>query len=369
MRVALGVHAGTLGGPRSYGLGLLRALATEFPEDRWIAVTDRPDAVADVPGVEVAALSIPARVLRPAVEALLLPRLLRRLAPDLYHGTKHSVPARMGFPVIATIHDLAYEVLPETFGAAAGAYLRRETRWAVTRARRLVVPSASTARDLERLLGVERERIVVVPNGVADAFHRSVDPAEVARVRTAHGLPDRFIVCVGTLQPRKNPEVLLDAFLDLRTAGLDPAVGLVFAGRRGWRIEGFLRRVGHLGAAAGVRLLEDVPDGDIPPLLAAAEVFASPTSYEGFGLSIAEAMAVGTPVVAGDGSSVPEVVGDAGILVPPRDRAGLGAALRTLLDDAGERSRLGAAGRARAAAFTWSAAARAIRRVYAEATA
>lgn len=362
MRVALGVVAGTVGGPRSYGLGLVRALAEEFPRDEWFVLTDRPADFEGIPLAGVVRVPLPAKVLRPAVEAALVPRALRRLAPDVYHGTKHSVPGRCPCPSVATIHDLAFFAMPRTFPRASGMWLRAEARAAVRRAARIVAPSAHTKADLVEHLRADPARVAVVPNGVAGPFLRPVPAAEAERVRRVHGLPDRFVLCLGTLQPRKNPDVLLEAFTSLGT----PGVELVFAGRKGWMAGPFLRA---LARTPGARLIEDVPDADLPGLLAAAEVFASPSSYEGFGLSVAEAMAVGLPVVAGDSSSVPEVVGDAGILVPPRDAAALGAALRRLLGDPAERRRLGEAARRRAASFTWASAARAVRSVYAEASA
>jgi glycosyltransferase involved in cell wall biosynthesis len=367
VRIAVGVVAGTTGGPRSYGLGLLRALAEEFPGDAWYAITDRPGDLEGIPLAGIERVAIPAKFLRPVVEATAVPRALRRIRPDVYHGTKHSVPARSPCPTVATIHDLAFFAMPATFPRASGLWLRTEARAAVRRARRIVVPSAHTRDDVVRFLRADPGRIAVVPNGVAPPFLAPVPAAEVERVRRAHSLPARFVLCLGTLQPRKNPDVLLAAFDALRASGAAAGVDLLFAGRKGWMAGPLLREVARRGARGGVRHLPDVPDADLPGLLAAAEVFASPSSYEGFGLSVAEAMAVGRPVVAGDASSLPGVVGEAGILVPPRDAAALAAALGRLLADPAERARLGEAARRRAATYTWRAAARAIRAVHGEA--
>jgi glycosyltransferase involved in cell wall biosynthesis len=351
VRIALGIVAGTTGGPRSYGLGLAAALAAGFPGDEWFVLTDRPGEFAGIPLAGVVRLPVPAKALRPAVERVLL----------------HSVPPGAPCPAVATIHDLAFFALPGTFPRASRLWLRAEARAAARRAARLVVPSESTRRDLERFLGVDPSRVAVVPNGVAPAVLRPVPAAEAERVRARHRLPARFVLCLGTIQPRKNPLVLLRAFERLRRSGAADGVGLVYAGRRGWMAGPFAREMGRRGASLGARWIEDLPDADVPGLLRAAEVFASPSSYEGFGLSVAEAMAVGTPVVAGDGSSIPEVVGDAGVLVDPEDEEALAAALGRLLADPAERRRLGEAARRRAARFTWEEAARRTRRAYGEA--
>lgn len=181
-------------------------------------------------------------------------------------------------------------------------------------------------------------------------------------LRQKYALPDRFILSVGTIEPRKNLSTLLEAYHTLRQS--DPELGLVIAGRRGWRSAGFFQRLQALGLTTEVHLLGPVPDADLPALYGAAAVFAYPSLYEGFGLPPLEAMACGTPVVASNTSSLPEVIGDAGLLVAPHDVAGLAASIKMALSNTALRADLRARGLMQAVRFTWEAAARATLQVY-----
>jgi glycosyltransferase involved in cell wall biosynthesis len=219
--------------------------------------------------------------------------------------------------------------------------------------------SHSTARDVETFLGVPHDRLRVVPLGVAPVF-RPQSAEVVAELRRRLELPDRFCLFVSTIEPRKNLPVLLDAW-----SHLEHRVPLVVVGSTGWRareIEAKLDR-----ARGDVQRLGTVARRDLPALYSAADCLCHPSWYEGFGLPPLEAMACGTPVVVSDRSSLPEVVGDAGLLVDPADPDAWTAALERVLGDRELRNDLRRRGRARAASFTWTRTAKETWRVLEEA--
>ena len=184
-----------------------------------------------------------------------------------------------------------------------------------------------------------------------DSAFRPLDEAAVRAFRARYGLPDRFILYLGTLEPRKNVPRLLEAYARLRRGGEAPM--LVLAGPRGWRHAAIDARVAALGLGDAVRFLGYVPASDLPLCYNAASVFVYPSLYEGLGLPPLEALACGTPVVASNASSLPEALGDAALLVDPRDPAALAGALAAALADEPLRGRLRAAGFAQARRFSW----------------
>ena len=221
----------------------------------------------------------------------------------------------------------------------------------------------ASRRDIIRHYRLPAAKVVASPLGVEDAFRPVVDPAILAAVRERNRLPDRYILAVGNLQPRKNLRRLIEAVAALRATRRDDC-RLVLVGQPAWRH-------GELDAVAAAHGLRDaivatgyVPAEDLPALYSAAEVFAYPSLYEGFGLPPLEALACGTPVVTANTSSLPEVVGDAGLLIDPLDTGAIAAALARLLDDVALRERLRQAGFARAAAYSWRETARRTLQVY-----
>ena len=273
---------------------------------------------------------------------------------DLVH-----YPSGMGplFPcprLLVTVHDLIALRRPEWFLPGHARYYRWAATRGVRRAVRIVADSQHTARDLEELLAVPADRVDVVPLGVSARFSpRTRD--EQAQARRALGLPERFLLFVGTHEPRKNLGRLVRAW---ESVSGEIEEDLVLAGRRGWRCEGLLDQCARSPHAARIHLPGHVAEEQLPALLSSATAFVWPSLYEGFGLPPLEAMACGTPVITADSSSLPEVMGDAALLVAPRDIEALAEALRRVCLQAALHEALREQGLARAAQFTWENTAR-----------
>lgn len=280
------------------------------------------------------------------------PRELRRLGPQCYFGAAGALPlGRLSLPAVVTAHDMAIYRHPEWFPRGQLLSVRLVVPLSMRSADAVVGVSRHTAREVAALFGVAADRLHVVPEGVAPDY-RPLAEEELLSTRIRYGLPERFVLYVGTIEPRKNLATLLDAWSRLRDRP-----PLVVAGEWGWRVDEVRPNLERAGS--GVRLLGPVDPSALPALYNLAGCLAHPAWYEGFGLTPLEAMACGTPVAVSNATSLPEVVGDAGLLVDPADVEGWTSALERLLADAGLRADLRQRGLRRAAAFSWERAARA----------
>ena len=264
---------------------------------------------------------------------------------DVFHASVlvHRPPSRTR--LTATIHDLTCFLMPELHPAANR---RAEQSFAalLRRADGLIAVSECTKNDAVRVLGIAPEKITVIHSGVADAFFEC-PPAAVDAVRRHYQLRRPFVLFVGTIEPRKNLETLLDAFEAL-PLGLREHHDLVVAGPVGWASGRTVRRL------SDVRYLGYIPEDHLAPLTAAATVFAYPSLYEGFGFPVVQAMAAGVPVITSNVSSLPEVAGDAALLIDPRSQSELRSALSRVLTSSDLRTSLTNSGRERAKLFRWS---------------
>jgi glycosyltransferase involved in cell wall biosynthesis len=299
-------------------------------------------------------------------------------ALDLLHAPDFVLPPTRARTIV-TIHDLSFLVHPECAQPGIVRYLTDAVPRGLRRANVILADSQATRRDLVRLLAVDPARVELVYPGVGPQF-RPMAAEETTPVRHRLGLPDRFVLFVSTLEPRKNLVRLLEAFALLEAGGwglgasadypassLQPPASrmhLVIAGRRGWLYEDIFAAIDRLQLRERVRLLDYVHDNDLPALYNLAAAFAYPSIYEGFGIPPLEALACGTPTVIADNSSLPEVVADAAVLVSAEDVGSIASGIARVVSDEGLRARLRAAGPAQARKFTWEQAAKRVLACY-----
>jgi glycosyltransferase involved in cell wall biosynthesis len=285
-------------------------------------------------------------------EQVAQPVALWRLRPDLAHALAFVTPVLNLVPGVVTVYDLSFVHYPALLPAARRLYLRVLTRRSCQRARRVIAISHSTARDLSATFGIPPESIDVALPGVGSQFAPLPD-ADVAAFRARKGLPDRFLLFLGTLEPRKNLPVLLRAYAQL-PARDRAAVHLVLAGGRGWMSDDVFGTIEALDLSDSVHLPGYVAPDELPLWYNAAEAFVYPSVLEGFGLPVVEALACGTPVLVSDVSSLPEAAGETGYCLPPGDVAAWTDALARVLHDPAWCEEAGARGRVHAARFTWA---------------
>ncbi|MDW8234299.1 MAG: glycosyltransferase family 1 protein [Roseiflexaceae bacterium] len=291
---------------------------------------------------------------------------------EVFHATDQLPYAPPGAATVLTFHDLTTRRFPEMHVAENAALHAAKERFARDRADRIIAVSEATRRDIVSELGIPPERISVVYEA-ADARFRPHTPDEtrsiLSRYDLAHG---RYVLSVGTLEPRKNYIRLLEAYAALRArydACRRMLPPLVIAGGYGWKYDAILAAPERVGVAGLVRFLGRVPDEDLPALVAGARVFVYPSLYEGFGLPPLEALASGTPVVVANTSSLPEVVGDAGLYCDPYRVDDIARQIAALLECEDLAQRLRRTGLERAKQFSWERAARETLAVYAQARA
>lgn len=280
-----------------------------------------------------------------------------RLLPgvDLFHGTDHLLPPFRRIRSVFTVHDVIPQLLPEFHLPLNRWYLTLMFPRFLARADAVIAVSECTKRDTMRLYGIPEEKIRVIYEGVDARFRPVRDAAVLGRVRRRYSLPEEYILYVGTIEPRKNLARLLKAYHALKQKGYGHK--LVFVGAKGWLYQPVFDTMRALGLEGDVILPGYITDEDLPAVYADASLFVFPSLYEGFGLPPLEALACGVPTVVSDASSLPEVVGEAALKVPPTDTGALAAAMERVLSDAELAQRLAAAGPGRAALFTWEKAA------------
>jgi glycosyltransferase involved in cell wall biosynthesis len=360
IRIGVNAHLLSLAlGYRSAGINwyihnLLRRLPEADPELEYtVFVGERGYSAPRSMRLQVSRLPTGRPPVRILWEQALQPWAVRRAQVDVLHGPAFVGPLTSACPCVITFHDLSFLFFPQGFRKLNRSYLRTFSRLSARRARRVIAVSESTKRDLVKWYGLPAAKIDVVYNGVDTSF-QPVPTDQVNAFRSREGLPERFILFVGTLEPRKNVARLIEAYARL-PKGRPP---LVLVGSKGWLYDEIFARVEALSLQGDVRFAGYVPVEALPYWYNAAELFAYPSLYEGFGLPALEAMACGTPVVTSTASSLPEVVGDAARLVDPGDVDALASAMEQVLADRDLRAQMREAGLAQSRHFSWETAAR-----------
>lgn len=365
-RIVLGAYLlSGITGYRQAGIHqYIRALLDEFSStpqmDAEITALVSPTALSEVPAARSHLTILPASrstespINRIRVEQLETPALLRQLRADVYHGMAFVAPLRAPCPTVITVHDLSFITQPRTHKVFNRIYLSLYTRLACRRAARVIAVSEWTKRDVVNLLGVDPARVSVIPHGVHARFTPQ-PPDAVAAFRARHRIGAQSIFFLGSLEPRKNLPALVEAYQ--RVLPRVPDAELIVGGSPGWKYEPLYKRIAELGLKDKVRFIGQVPQDELPMWYSACAVFAYPSLYEGFGMPVLEAMACGAPVVTSNATALPEVVGDAGLMVPPHDIDGLTHALSGVLASSSLQAELRDKSIVRARGFSWARAA------------
>lgn len=366
-RPRIGLNAHLLSGEAGYRRAgihqYIYQVLRHLPADgsRYVLFTRQSGEWAGRPDFEAVATAWPTerRAARILWEQSAWTAEARRRRLDLLHSMAFVTPPWPPCPVVVTIYDLSFIHLPDSFPARQRRYLTAQTSRSCRTATRLVAISEAGRQDIHQRFGVPLERIDVVVPGVGDNF-RTQAAEDLASFRQREGLPERFLLHVGTLQPRKNIPVLLQALARID----DRDISLVLAGGKGWLYDEIFAQVEALGLRERVRFAGYVEDEALPLWYGAASALVFPSLYEGFGLPIVEAMACSTPVIAARTSSLPEAGGDAALYFDATDADGLAAQIDRLLGDPALAADLRGRGLAQAARFTWEEAGRETGAVY-----
>jgi glycosyltransferase involved in cell wall biosynthesis len=290
-------------------------------------------------------------------------QMLRDIRADVVHFTNGMVPISSPVPTVVTIHDMSLTLFPGFHPRRRVLLNRPFVNLAARRADAIITVSEAAKRDIVRLYELEEGRVHVVHEAAAPRFRVIHDRCALRQVRDKYGLADRFILYVGTIEPRKNLPLLIEAFARRRQAG-DLPHQLVCVGPYGWLSHDIAGQIDRLGVGHAVRFTGYVPFEDLPAIYNLAEMFVFPSVYEGFGLPVIEAMACGTPVITGSVAALNEVAGDAAERVSALEPALLGEALVALARAPERREDLSRRGIERAASFSWQRAAKETLAVY-----
>jgi glycosyltransferase involved in cell wall biosynthesis len=367
LRIAIDAHSvgAKLAGNESYATNLIEALAQVDSVNEYTLYVTTAEARARFsqrwPNFRVQTTFPHTPLIRIPVT---LAAELRKRPVDVLH-VQFTAPPFSPCPVVVSVHDLSFEHLPQTFNRRSRTQLRLTVRHSVKRAARILTLSEHTRRDMIETYGTSPERITAIPLAAPSYFGRVREKRELQRVRHIYGIEGDYILCVSSIQPRKNLPRLVRAYESLRNKrGPGKLPKLVLVGKCAWLYDETLRSIEEGRMKDSIILTGYVPQSDLPALYSGSICFVYPSYFEGFGLPPLEAMKCGTPVIAGNRTSLPEVVGDAGILVDPFDVDAIAAAIERLIDETDLRQQLSVKGVARSRLFDWNETARRTLNIY-----
>ena len=360
MRIAIDAHSvgARLGGNETYAINLIEALAEIDRSNHYTLYVTKPQAIDRFanrwPNFQVRQTLPHTPLVR---IPLVLSRELRRRPVDVLH-VQYTAPPFAPCPIVATIHDLAFKHLPETFNRRSWMQLRLTVRRTARRAQEIITVSEYSRQDIIKTYGIPADRITVTPEAAAETFARATDETNLQTVRKRYGIEGDYILSLCSIQPRKNLVRLIEAYSLLRRLHPEGKLPqLVLAGKRGW-LDKETWRAAQADKTTGICFTGYVADEHLNALYSGATCFVYPSYFEGFGLPILEAMKCGAPVIAGDRTSIPEVAGEAALLFDPFDTSSLVEALKRVLTDSAFRQSLSAKGLQRANEFHWQTTAR-----------
>ncbi|MGI8836238.1 MAG: glycosyltransferase family 4 protein [Pyrinomonadaceae bacterium] len=367
MRIAIDAHSvgNKLGGNESYAKNLIEALAEIDGVNQYTIFVTRPEARERFsnrwPNFQV-------RTTPPHTPFVRIPLTLsaelRRNRVDVLH-VQFTAPPFSPCPVVVSIHDLSFEHLPQTFKRRSRMQLRLTVRRSARNAAQVIALSEHTRADLIDTYNLRPEKVNVVPLAAPDAFAPVRDDNELQRVRQIYGIDRSYLLSVGSIQPRKNLRRLIEAYSLLQQQQPECKLPqLVLVGKNAWLYDETLQLLKDRDVGASIVLPGYVPESDLPALYSGALCFIYPSYFEGFGLPPLEAMKCGAPVIVGNKTSLPEVVGDAALMIDPFDVNAIAAAIQKVISDSDFRSELRVKGMQRAKQFDWKETARQTLAVY-----
>ncbi|MCX6809698.1 MAG: glycosyltransferase family 1 protein [Candidatus Berkelbacteria bacterium] len=356
MKIAIDIQT-TLGQPTGFGFyvsNLVRSLKEVSQEDEFVLIG--PDTERD--------FSTPQRFIWDQFQ---FPAKAKKAQVELLHQPCFSAPIFYKNPVVVTIHDIISLIFPETIPFASRMFYSRWMPLSYRKAQKIIASSQSTKNDLMRMLAIPEEKITVISLAVDSKFANETSKDEVRQVKQKYNLRGDYLLHVGTLEPRKNLDFLIDVFARTISDKKNENLSLVITGKKGWYFEGLFEKVKNLGLENKVIFTGYVDEKDKPAIYKGAKIFTFPSLYEGFGLPPLEAVASQIPVISSSTSSMPEVLGDAGILLSPHDPKAWVSAISKVNSDSDLRQKMIEKNKEQLKKFSWEKTARSTIAVYTQA--